>query len=241
MKGVTFFLTLLLCACGVNRRVGTDRCDGPTRTATETEALIGNLEMLTQYYTRTYNAAPGNIEDLIVYIERMDEDSRLVYDNVYAYLQKHKASLEIVSDSIVSIYDRHAKHGKPLIRTALRNPCEYRTERVDFFDRQGRYLHSDSWSESVKQRVAVEYGAHLLRLKKQGIRPVMRERILLEYTAEGLKNLCTGEMPDRNESAYLAHVYRYLDSLARANDLSRITVPCFIDRSGTRPRQEPEN
>ena len=232
MKYIIILLTIALAACGVNRRAVTDVNDISFRTATKEEALLGNLRMLTEFYTRTYNTPPKVPEDLMIYIERMDEDSQLVYSNVYKYLKKNRKKLIIGSDSLISIYYKKIKVENLVMRVAPQNPCSHKSrELVDFFDSSGYLLRIDSLADVVTKRIAAEFKASLLRRKEIGDINFTRERRILEYTTNGLKDFCTGDTLDINKSTLLKNSYDFLDSIAHANRLSRITIPCFIDRS----------
>lgn len=230
MKLLIILLTVTLASCGVNRLTNIDVHDVSLRTATKEEALIGNLCMLTEYYTRTYNTNPVVPVDLMIFIERMDEDSRLVYSNVYKYLEKKRNKLIIVSDSLISMYCKKIKNENLVMRVAPQNPCSHKgRELVDFFDSSGYLLRLDSLSDVVTKRLTAEFKASLLRRKEIGDINFTRKRIIFEYTPNGLKDFCTGEILDFNKSILLKNSYGFLDSVARANRLSRITVPCFID------------
>ena len=223
------FISLLLISCGISRP---SKCikELEFSKVSEKEALGFGLSSLLDYYTETYNRLPRTTEDIIIYIEQMDVNDRLFFNKLYKYLKKNENKLIFISDSLVSIYHKKIDAKKLLIQISPRKPCDNISARVNFFDNRGYYFRLDSLAEKVNRRLTMEYRVHIQETKAiRGI-DTTYERVILEYTPNRLKNLCTDETLDIDRCVFLKNAYDFLDSLARANNISRITAPCFIDK-----------
>ena len=63
------------------------------------EAFSIGMWMLIEFYTKNHKKSPTSANDLIIYIENMDEDSQLIYYNQYKYLKKHGKKLIFTTDT----------------------------------------------------------------------------------------------------------------------------------------------
>lgn len=196
-----------------------------------------DLSMLLDAYTSTYNKTPQNANDLMTFIDRMDKDSRLicdgmyVYDFQYLYLKDHYNKLIFVTDSLISIYYKKNKPENLLIQKSISCPCNsVAVPRVDFFDEDGLYVSRDSLSSEAVQRLYREYWSYSYATRGNPGDKILFEKTKFEYAPNSLKDLCGNELLDINRSPLIKNTFNYLDSLARANNFSRIIASGFIDR-----------
>lgn len=183
-----------------------------------------NLESVLEAYNSTYGRFPDSSDDMVVFIDQITDSDYAFYQDQRAYFLRNKNKLIFVKDSLLNIYyeKQDAKHCVVKIRAS--NPCEkIKTARTTFFDDRGYFVRNDSLAEQVKRRTLHEFHKylHIVNLATGTIPPY--RLALIEYTPEGLRNLCDDEaMPARNS------IFDYLDSLARSKRFSRITLPGFV-------------
>lgn len=190
------------------------------------ETFSFHFVTLIDFYTVTYGQLPESAKDIITFIEGMNEDSRLWYESEYDYFKRNEDKLIFVPDSLISIYYKKVNAKNLLLQTSASNPCEYlNSSKTYFFDEQGYYFSLDSLSSYVEKRLLTEYWKY-----HQTTKDVAYERVILEYTPNNLKNLCANKVLDITQSTFFANAYNFLDSLAQANNMTRITVPTFIDK-----------
>lgn len=225
---ITTSVSLLLVSCGVNKtiRENDDNRYGQTK-VTKKEVLSQDLWTLVNYYTMTYNKFPEKTKDLLFYIKRLDYNDKQTYSDLYKFLQKNQDKLIFVSDSTLSIYDKIMNQTNLLTENSLRSPCEYISNKAFFFDDLGYYYTSDSLSEIVIDRLSHEYKTYYYRNHRENS---TYEKTLLEYRLGDLRDLCNGKSLNIDQSAFYKNTYNFLDSLARANNMSRITIPSFVDK-----------
>lgn len=195
-----------------------------------------DMWMLLDAYTSTYNKTPQNANDLMTFIDRMDKDSRLIcegiyrFDYQYLYLKDHQNKLIFVADSSMSIFYKKIKPENLLIQTSISSPCNsVAVPRVDFFDEDGLYVSRDSLSSEAVQRMYREYWSYSY-VTRNNPDKILFEKTKFEYTPNSLMDLCGNELLDINRSQLIKNTFDYLDSLARANNFSRIIASGFIDR-----------
>lgn len=204
------------------------------RTLTRKEAFGHNLWMLFNWYTSTYAKCPQSANDLIIYIERMDEDSQMVYMNQYRYLKRYKNRITFETniengDSIVNMYK-----GRRLdLATQYIGPCEYiRTARIKLFDYQGFYFQNEDLTQQINDRLKLIYVKYQEQLKlsddvhRTGSR---YDKIVVEITATGIRNLCNNNDIDLSHSIFFAEIYDYFSKIMSDNNISRIITPVFTD------------
>lgn len=54
--------------------------------------------------------------------------------------------------------------------------------------------------------------------------------VVVEYTKDGLRDLCVRKYIDVTKSTFFATIYSYLDSVAIDNSMSRVIVGSFQDK-----------
>lgn len=192
--------------------------------------------MLLDAYTSTYNKTPQNANDLMTFIDRMDKDSRLIcegiyrFDYQYLYLKDNQDKLIFVTDSLVSIFYKKIKPENLLIQTSISSPCNsVAVPCVNFFDDDDLYVSRDSLSSEAIQRLYREYWSYSYAIKGNPNK-ILFEKTKFEYTPNSLKDLCGNQLLDINRSPLIKNTFNYLDSLARANNFSRIIASGFIDK-----------
>lgn len=196
-----------------------------------------DLSMLLDAYTSTYNKTPQNTNDLMTFIDRMDKDSRLIcegiyrFDYQYLYLKDHQDKLIFVADSLMSIFYKKIKPENLLIQTSISSPCNsVDVPFVDFFDEDELYVSRDSLSSEAVKRLFREYWNYSYATRGNPGNKIFFEKTKFEYTPNSLTDLCGNELLDINRSPLIKNTFNYLDSLARANNFSRIIASGFIDR-----------
>ena len=195
------------------------------------ESFSLHMQMLVDGYTEIYGAFPESVEDLINYVDGMNQDAQLWYEREYDYLKRNDNKLLFVADSLVSVYYMKIKNRHLLLQASICSPCSHmHAAKAEFFNEHGHYFTLDSLSDYVDKRLRFEYGKYFQITKNTRSNGTTYERVILEYTPNRLKNLCTDETLDIDRSGFLKNAYDFLDSLARANNISRITAPCFIDK-----------
>lgn len=218
-------MVVLLVSCMANP-IGYDR-----RLYGDMELFGLNLESVLEAYTSNYGRFPESPDDMIVFIDRITDSDFSFYRDQRNYFLKNKDKLIFVKDSLLNIYfgKQDAKHC--VIKIRAYKPCEnMRTAKPAFFDASGNYLRCDSLAAIVTDRMSCEYKEYLRLRKKMGQKKFEHERALLEYTFANLRNLCNETQIDIEQSEYFKNTFKYLDSLSRANRLSRIIVPCWMPR-----------
>lgn len=195
-----------------------------------------DIWMLLVAYTSTYNKTPQNANDLMTFIDRMDKDSRLIcegiyrFDYQYLYLKDNQDKLIFVTDSLVSIFYKKIKPENLLIQTSISSPCNsVAVPCVNFFDDDDLYVSRDSLSSEAIQRLYREYWSYSYAIKGNPNK-ILFEKTKFEYTPNSLKDLCGNQLLDINRSPLIKNTFNYLDSLARANNFSRIIASGFIDK-----------
>ena len=195
-----------------------------------------DIWMLLDAYTSTYNKTPQNANDLMTFIDRMVKDSRLIcegiyrFDYQYLYLKDNQDKLIFVTDSLVSIFYKKIKPENLLIQTSISSPCNsVAVPCVNFFDDDDLYVSRDSLSSEAIQRLYREYSSYSYAIKGNPNK-ILFEKTKFEYTPNSLKDLCGNQLLDINRSPLIKNTFNYLDSLARANNFSRIIASGFIDK-----------
>ena len=195
-----------------------------------------DIWMLLDAYTSTYNKTPQNANDLMTFIDRMVKDSRLIcegiyrFDYQYLYLKDNQDKLIFVTDSLVSIFYKKIKPENLLIQTSISSPCNsVAVPCVNFFDDDDLYVSRDSLSSEAIQRLYREYWSYSYAIKGNPNK-ILFEKTKFEYTPNSLKDLCGNQLLDINRSPLINNTFNYLDSLARANNFSRIIASGFIDK-----------
>ena len=186
-----------------------------------------DIWMLLDAYTSTYNKTPQNANDLMTFIDRMVKDSRLICEGIYRFDQD---KLIFVTDSLVSIFYKKIKPENLLIQTSISSPCNsVAVPCVNFFDDDDLYVSRDSLSSEAIQRLYREYWSYSYAIKGNPNK-ILFEKTKFEYTPNSLKDLCGNQLLDINRSPLIKNTFNYLDSLARANNFSRIIASGFIDK-----------
>ena len=193
-----------------------------------------DIWMLLDAYTSTYNKTPQNANDLMTFIDRMVKDSRLICEGIYRfdyqYLKDNQDKLIFVTDSLVSIFYKKIKPENLLIQTSISSPCNsVAVPCVNFFDDDDLYVSRDSLSSEAIQRLYREYWSYSYAIKGNPNK-ILFEKTKFEYTPNSLKDLCGNQLLDINRSPLIKNTFNYLDSLARANNFSRIIASGFIDK-----------
>ena len=195
-----------------------------------------DIWMLLDAYTSTYNKTPQNANDLMTFIDRMVKDSRLIcegiyrFDYQYLYLKDNQDKLIFVTDSLVSIFYKKIKPENLLIQTSISSPCNsVAVPCVNFFDDDDLYVSRDSLSSEAIQRLYREYWSYSYAIKGNPNK-ILFEKTKFEYTPNSLKDLCGNQLLDINRSPLIKNTFNYLDSVARANNFSRIIASGFIDK-----------
>ena len=172
----------------------------------------------------------------MTFIDRMVKDSRLIcegiyrFDYQYLYLKDNQDKLIFVTDSLVSIFYKKIKPENLLIQTSISSPCNsVAVPCVNFFDDDDLYVSRDSLSSEAIQRLYREYWSYSYAIKGNPNK-ILFEKTKFEYTPNSLKDLCGNQLLDINRSPLIKNTFNYLDSLARANNFSRIIASGFIDK-----------
>lgn len=196
--------------------------------------------MLLSAYTSTYDKSPENANDLLIFIERQDSSSRQFYNSHYEYFNENRHKLifrtEVEdSTSYVAIYYKKVNPKNLLIRAPYESPFVHMdfSSRINFFDKNGYYLMNDSLQHDVWKRmidISADFKVNLMPsddIDRYGVKYV---RKTLEHTPNALSDLSAKRSIDYQQSPFFTQIYEYLDSIAVANDYSRIIVPSFVDK-----------
>jgi hypothetical protein len=230
MKKIVIIL-LLIAPMLLNAQVAIESIRIPSKK----EVLGNTMWMLFNWYTRTYAKCPQNVDDLTTFIDRMDEDSRMIYTVSYKYLKKNKKRLSFVTtvengDSIVNMY----KGRRLALGTSYVGPCEsLRTSTLALFDSDGYYFEDESLTKQINEALKDIYIAYQEELKPT---PDVRQtgspydKIIVEFTPSGkLRDLCSGSYIDLSQSEFYTEIYNCLYKTASDNNLSRIITPTYVD------------
>ncbi len=196
------------------------------------EMLSYNLWRTLDVYTSIYSRCPRRADDLIVLTERLGGDYQMINKNAYQFLKKHRKDLIFVVsvDSVTTIYRDKITDQHIVERAEFTSPCSsVAVPAVNFFDEDGLYVSRDSLSSEAVQRLYREYWSYSYEIKEASNK-ILFEKTKFEYTPNRLKDLCGNELLDINRSPLIKNTFNYLDSLARANNFSRIIASGFIDR-----------
>lgn len=207
----------------------------------DTTDFIFHLSNLLNFYTATYNTLPNSIDDILIFIDGMDNVSGGVFDNQYEYFTINKDKLIVLSELIdskpyVAIYYKEVEDRNLVIKVPFRGYCEEQfLDRIHFFDKRGHY----TWDGDETYSRFDSINNHLTRISHKfpgGMRlDTINDRwrfsrIGVEYTHDKLRDLCTNRSIDFQQSLFFTQIYEYLDSIAVANDYSRIIVSSFVDK-----------
>jgi hypothetical protein len=230
------FICLLVISCDISKKVvQTDQEEQITLTKTKwskKEALHYNFWHILESYTQIYSRSPKNAEDLMIFIERSNEDYQMVNYNVYQFLKKNKSNLIFVTsvDSVTTIYNGKIEPNKVVIKADFEQSCDkINLAQVNFFDEQGHWFRLDSLSDLVADRLKTEYWRYLQETKDRRGNGITYTRTILEYTPARLKDLCNNKTLNVEQSKFFENTIDFLDSLASNYNISRITAPSFID------------
>ena len=230
------FICFFIASCNISKEsIQTDNEEQITLIKTKwsgKQALHYNLWQILESYTHLYSRFPRNVEDLMIFIERSNEDYRMINNNVYRFLKKNKNSLIFVisTDSVTTIYNGKIKPNRILVKANYVKACDnINLAQVNFFDEQGYWFRVDCLADSVAERLKTEYWRHLQETKDRRGFGVAYTRTILEYTPDSLKDLCNNKILNIEESKFLQNTFNFLDSLASNYKISRITSPSFID------------
>lgn len=231
------FISFSVTSCDVSKKsMQTEQEEQITLTKTKwskKEALHFNFGRILESYTHIYSKCPQNVDDLIIYIERSNEDYRMINDNVYQYLIRNKDNLVFVksADSVTTIYNGKVTPSRFVVEAGYVQPCEnINSVQVNFFDEQGYWFRLDSLSEEVTERLKAEYWRYLQETKDRRGVGVANIRTILDYTPARLKDLCDNKTLNTEKSIFFKNTFNFLDSLASNYNMSRITAPSFIDK-----------
>lgn len=236
-KSILIFLWLFIGAsCTANKKaIQSNHSDGVLIKSrySKKEMLSYNLWRTLDVYTSIYLRSPRTADDLIVLIERLGENYLMVNKDAYKFLKKNRNNLIFVvsPDSVITIYRGKITDQRIVERAESASPCDYvNIPHVNFFDKDDLYVPCDSLSSEVVRRMYREYWSYSREIKDSLDTQVSFEKTHFEYTPESLKDLCANELLDINRSPLIKNTFNYLDSLARANNFSRIIAFGFIDR-----------
>lgn len=236
-KSILIILLLYIgVSCSVNKKAIQSNQDEITLIKTKynkKEMLSFNLWRTLNVYNSIYLRCPRRVDDLIVLIERLGEDYQMINENAYQFLKKNRNNLIFVisPDSVTTIYRGKITEQRIVERAEFASPCNsVDMSLVDFFDEDGLYVSRDSLSSEVVQRLYREYWSYFYATRDNPGDKVLFEKTKFEYTPSSLKDLCGNELLDINRSPLIKNTFNYLDSLARANNFSRIIASGFIDR-----------
>lgn len=225
---LTLSIVLLFLSCSV------DRFGYSAEKYGHEENFVWDFVMLIQNYSGTYNKSPQSATDLMTYIDGMDKESRLIvegyyrYDYQYLYLKNNQDKLIFVTDSVISIYYKKVKEKNLLVYTSPSTPCaSVAVPNVDFFDKDGLVVWSETLSAEAMNRLYREYWDYAYKTKDNSNGKIEFEKTKFEYTPNNLRDLCKDETLDINQSPLIKNTFDYLDSLAHANDFSRIIASGF--------------
>ncbi len=196
------------------------------------EMLQFNTWRVLESYTSIYSRCPRGADDLIILIERSNEDYQMINNNVYKFLKKNRDNLIFVSspDSVTTIYRGKIKESRIAERAEFVSPCNsVNISSAYFFDKDGLYVSRDTLSSKAVQRLFREYYSYYYKTKDSPD-SIIFKKTEFEYTSNRLKDLCGDEILDINRSTLINNTFYYLDSLAKANNFSRIIATGFIDR-----------
>jgi len=230
------FICFFIASCNISKKsIQTDNEEQITLSKTkwsEKQALHFNLWQILESYTHIYFRCPRNVEDLMIFIERSNDDYRMINNNVYRFLNENKNNLifDISADSTTTIYNGKMKPNRILIKADYVQACEnINLAQVNFFDEQGYWFRVDRLTDIVTERLKTEYWRLLQETKDRRGFGVAYNRTILDYTPDRLKDLCNNKILNIEESKFLQNTFNFLDSLASDHKISRITVPSFID------------
>jgi hypothetical protein len=86
---VILFVIFSIPSCGVKKNINKEE----VQIVNKKESFALDMGMLIEFYTKTKMKTPTSSNDLISYIESMDEGSKLIYLRQYDYLKKNKEKL----------------------------------------------------------------------------------------------------------------------------------------------------
>lgn len=230
------FICLLVISCDTSKKVvQANQEEQITLKKTKwnkKEALYYNFWLLLESYTQIYSKSPQNATDLMIFIERSNEDYQMINENVFQFLKKNKNNLIFFTsvDSVTTIYNGKIEPNRVVTRADFVHSCDkINMAQVNLFDEQGYWFRSDSLSGLVAERLKTEYWKHLQETKEMRGNGITYSRTILEYTPAGLKDLCNNKPLKVEQSKFFKNTYNFLDSLAFGHNISRITAPGFID------------
>jgi len=97
------------------------------------ESFVLDMGMLFEFYAKKYAKSPTNANELIAYIESMDEDSQLVYLRQYKFLKKNKNKLVFITETeildseikkTILVYNKKAIPSKGLFKVFVYLPVQ---------------------------------------------------------------------------------------------------------------------
>ena len=138
---------------------------------------------------------------------------------------------KVSPDSVTTIYRGKITDQRIVERVEFASPCSsVDMSLVYFFDEDGLYVSRDSLSSEAVQRLYREYWSYSYAMRGNPGDKILFEKTKFEYPPNSLKDLCGNELLDINRSVLIKNTFNYLDSLARANNFSRIIASGFINR-----------
>lgn len=149
------FICLFVASCNISKNsIQTDNEEQITLTKTkwsEKQTLYFNLWQVLESYTHIYFKCPRNVEDLMMLIERSNEDYRMINNNVYRFLKRNKNNLIFVisADSVTTIYNCKIKPNRILVKADYVKACDnIHLAQVNFFDEQGYWFRGGLFNRS---------------------------------------------------------------------------------------------
>lgn len=234
-KSILIILLLYIgVSCSVNKKANQSNHDEITLIKTKynkKEMLSFNLWRTLNVYTSIYLRCPRRADDLIVLIERLGEDYQMINENAYQFLKKNRNNLifNVSPDSMTTIYRGKITDQRIVERAKFASPCSsVDMSRVDFFDKDDLYVSCDSLSSEAVQRLFREYLSCYYATKDSHDNKILFEKTKFEYKPNSLKDLCGDKILDINQSPLIKNTFNYLDSLALANNFSRIIASGYI-------------
>ena len=262
---IIFYISMTLLSCGVKKNMPNDieeevifvnedgtiiETTSPTsyklsKKEAKKEVFGFRLWNLISFYTQTYDKSPNSVEDLKIYIERMDEESYIYYLPIYKYLKKNKKKLyfysgiEEVDTNIFrnysAIYLRQKYNDILLIQSTNSSPCSHiRFARITFFDEDGYYFRSDFLHKEIADKlrdINKIYSNNFVETEDTLRYFGIYLRIVIEYTSNGLINVCDNKEIDLSSSDFFSDIYATLNVFATKNNISRIITPTFMDKN----------
>ncbi|MCD7970418.1 MAG: hypothetical protein LUF87_08695 [Alistipes sp.] len=192
------------------------------------ETILHNLWAIIKGYYHTYLRDPVTIDELLEFIGTMNE---MFYFHAEEFLKQNKNHLIINSDNTINLYAYKIHKKNLIIGFEREDPCSMNKETLPYlFDNQGLWVFDAQLSDSINKeiyRICFSYSDNL-KIIKDGERN-RYEKVLMEYTDDNLKNLCINEIMDILNNPFLKDLYKYLYSIAKENDLSRIIFSSLIN------------